>query len=174
MQGKAAERAAVQQPEYAPEQGAQHGAELAQRGRYALGRDGAAGIGRAADIAQAEQREDLLHELFVRPTARADGQERIAGVKRKPRLRRKGKIDMQRKQQEQREERAQPQQDPECQHGVPPVCRCFLSDPQIWFYYNAAARFLQAGIENGCAGKEKIGWNSAFPATAARSMRRAL
>lgn len=74
----------MQQPEYAPEQGAQHGAELAQRGRYALGRDGAAGIGRAADIAQAEQREDLLHELFVRPTARADGQERIAGVKRKP------------------------------------------------------------------------------------------
>ena len=62
---------------------------------------------------------------------------------------------MQRKQQEQRKECTQPQQDPECKHGAPPVCRCFLSDPQIWFYYNAAARFLQAGIENGCAGKEK-------------------
>jgi hypothetical protein len=30
-----------------------------------------------------------------------------------------------------------------------------FSDPLIWFYYNAATRFLQAGIENGCAGKEK-------------------
>ena len=116
----------MQQPEHAPEQGAQHSAELTQRGGNTLGRDGAARVGRAADITQTEQREDLLHKLFVRLAVRADGQERIAGVKRKPRLRRKGKIDMQRKQQEQREERAQPQQDPECQHGAPPVCRCFF------------------------------------------------
>lgn len=84
MQGKTAERAAVQQPEHAPEQGAQHSAELTQRGGSTLGRNGAARVGRAADITQTEQREDLLHKLFVRLAVRADGQERIAGVNENP------------------------------------------------------------------------------------------
>ena len=61
----------MQQPEHAPEQGAQHSAKLTQRGGNTLGRNGAARVGRAADVAQAEQREDLLHELsFGSPSGR--------------------------------------------------------------------------------------------------------